>query len=272
MAFGNTKLRRPAKVKIPDNVSEIKSANELLLCDPRSVLRLIEVLRQQGAAGSPALTECVSTFPMLEWFYYSFDRPEIKLSADGRRFHILDLMHEGMHQCFCKKFGTEIEGRPMTTLLNECLGIGLDLYFSALCFNLLGMNSTIARAHLEVLGHNSARLRRPAFAVFEKALKDPFKAYQAAVSDFFKIQQLIYKSLSLDLSGRTDRQAELEAKLNKRPYYPLLNRVSNIKPALFVRANCGARSNLNDERVAKRAMSLLRSAKSMDGFIRSLTK
>ena len=215
------------------------------------------------------LNKIVPGFDMFAW---QVEETNLKASV-GTKLEGIDVMHQGIHVVTATRFGAQLRDRPLMTLLNESIGVGLDLYLTAKQVGRKGFDpkSRPGKRVLEFFDIG-AELELSVTRKINKALNDPFGAFKKVVEHTYLVHLAVYSNLSklLDGTGGENLWEEVVASIKAHPYYLFGHDYTLALPAIILCAFCGRQSNAKDRALAEECLETLRSSSSMIEFLRKL--
>jgi len=246
---------------------DLVSGHEIFFeLDPFVTQSLIDVLKFMKFKVDPTLSKIDAVFQRFDGFAYRIDRRKLK-GAGGISVDWATAYHEGFHNLVGLRFGTERRGRPLMTLLNESLGVGLEIYFMAK----LALTKAVDMHDL----HYVQNFERNAKAIgvsfnekFREAMRDPFEVFRQCALDSFAIHKKIFDIVKDSRVNPEKKFRELKRELarSKRKSLIWICTADLALPAIYLAANCGKVSTKEDREKVRECLNVLKGSKSMDDF------
>lgn len=235
--------------------------------EPFFINGLTDVLKFQRFKINPCLTKIFNIFPGFSHFFYRIDSKKLIGHNDGQsEVHFVTVYHEGLHNLVGLRFGTSLKNRPVMTLLNECIGTGLEIYlWSTLArttnFELTGLEYPKGAEKLgNALGQSFQEK-------FQLAQKDPFSFFKGTIKESFAIHKGIFDLLTCNKKQKNKILLRLCKKLASTKYLLFISNADVTVPALFVAQKCGHKSSREDILATRKCLETLEDSKSMEDFL-----
>jgi len=237
--------------------------------DPFVAQALVDVLKFQKFKIDPQAIRMTKVFFAFYGFGYRIRSRKMGLEVNGDTINWSTVYHEGLHNIIGLRFGTKLIGRPMMTLLNECLGLPLPLYFMA---SLAQASGFIHRntSFMQTIIRDSKRLGLPFEKNFRKAMGDPFKAYKGAVLEVFSVHKRLFDILKASKIDGEKKLRALTKELKGSENVFFYSHSTPVVPVLFVTGNCGMNSIRADIRAVHECLEILHASKTFEDFFKNL--
>jgi hypothetical protein len=177
--------------------------------------------------------------------------------------------HEGLHNVIGLRFGTKLKGRPMITLLNECLGIPLEIYFMAKLVN----ETNLSPGELDSVKKFKFFAKQLGVSfeeIFKRALKDPFLAYKEVAVEAFTVHNHIFNILKHPKADAKKLVTALNVELKRSKNLIFYSFYDMLVPVNYIASNCGFKSNADDLKCTKKCLQLLHSSQTLEEFFMKL--
>jgi hypothetical protein len=236
---------------------------------------LFTLLKESGYRISDSRRKAVQLLPCFDSITFRSDILELKPLADGTVSYT-QINHQGIHDLVTRRFGNELEGRPYLALLNESLGVPLELYY-ALQRTLrrgirkLGKMKDLAPDRvLPTYVENARQLRKPFLPLFNEGLRDPFAAYRETTLENFELLSLVFEHYRDLDRGKAASLAPILKFIARSSRLVFFRHYEAVVPALWLKANCGFRSTRQDQAAVKECLAILKQARTMPDFLHRL--
>ncbi len=177
------------------------------------------------------------------------------------------ITHEGLHFLISERFGYSKPGLPLTTLFNECSGLGMDIYWTA---SICSVFPHRIRDMTEGYRKSSIQTNIPFKAQFKRAMKNPFQLYQETVLESLSVFLVLLEELEHSLENRRIRTKTILGKVKKMKHINFINGYNFSTPILFIASHYGLRSTRQDRENLKKFLEILNCSTSMANFFEKL--
>jgi hypothetical protein len=241
--------------------------------DPEVYDFLFRLLCERGYIIDRSRSALGKIIPTFDHFAWRVEDRNLK-STRNAKIGTIEIIHQGFHVAIAHRFGHRLQGRPLLTLLNECLGTGLDLFIAAsqLAKNGLNLDSYGGRIVRQFLDDGN-QLDIPIMKKFNDALKDPFAAARRVGIDTFNVHKSVYMALQQQRNRelRYNIWEDIINSIKANPYYVFTHKYTLAMPALNIIAYCGHNTNKEDQKLVEECIQTLFESKSLLDFLSKIT-
>jgi len=232
-----------------------------LVCQP-----LVDVLKAQKFKYDPTLSTLAEIFPRFDAFGYRLQSRMV--FGEYNKCLWMEAYHEGFHTLISLRFGKKTRGRPLITLLNECLAQPLDLYFVLK----LEQCADVKVQDMVPLGSYFILNAKKMGFDFHKRWKkdrntDPFKIYKECALEVYALHKecfLTFKESRGDMNKLVQRMSKIA---KRQKYFNYHGHVDHANGLLFLANYCGFESTSEDIKLEKELMEIFKSSRSFEEFL-----
>lgn len=207
------------------------------------------------------------------WMDKIFWRPTRPLFAPlkGKKTDGHEIIHVGLHHLLTQKFKVKFKGAPQLHLFNEALATAINLYFTLVYFEKHGPNHFFASTQIKLFEEFSKKQGKPLLNSFNRAAKNPFKAFKIHAAEVFQVGNFALELLKTADSYQDYRFASEFKKMTKAmPYWVFSSRYDYSTFAYWILHNCGPRSTASDLKSLNDLQNILKNSHSMEDFLLAL--
>jgi hypothetical protein len=264
----------PSRASAKFMESRILDKEDVSEADARAFHFLLSVLQKHEYVASKTRTQLNKIIPGFDLFAWQVEERRIN-APNGLSITGHDVVHQGIHVAISARFGHKLKGRPLMTLLNEAIGLGLELYLAVSYLNCHSLETpSNASTKLFVFLNNSEHLGIPVIRKLNDALKNPYKAFVRVAEDVFKVHYEIYSNLANNIRGpkNTPIWCNITKAIKANPYYVFAHDYTLAVPALNLAAYCGLDTNEEDLTFVNECLTLLRKSESLNEFLQFVSE